>query len=437
MATTNKTAAMAAMAQALETQATMPMPTTTEALRDRIEQLRFFDIASLARDVKGSPLGFDINRKFAGPEGQKGGNKARFAEWCVVELSHTHLLKALPEYEETARAYYAKQGKRPPQAKPQIENVPIPGEPSKAPETPFTGNAQQILDTAQAKAAAMDTVREQMMKQHVAQEIAHGLAQARPIIVTGNNGGTINTTMLGAQHHSFDRLLKLCAVRTARGFSLNIWMTGPAGSGKTTAAENVAKALSLDFHFTGAVDNEYKLMGFIDANGKCIRTAFREAYEHGGIFLLDEVDGCHPAALLALNAALANGQCDFPDTKIARHKDCVIVAAANTWGTGATHEYVGRAKLDSASLDRFVMLAWDYDEALERNTSGNIEWAKKIQAIRTAVKLHSIKHIVSPRATYDGAALLANGFPEAHVLEMLVRKGLPDEQWRKVLSAVR
>lgn len=420
------------------------------ALCERIAALRFYDIAALCRDVKGGALGFDMNRKFAGP-----GSKIRFAEWATSEFDPALLLEKLPEYEEVARKYYAEKGqtkgtKYAPKAEPKIENnIPIPGKadavyataleavkdkmPTSQP-LPESADTKAILKAASDAANTMDAWREQQMKQHVAQEIAHGLAQARPIVVTVNNGGTINTQLLGAQHQSFDKLLKLCAVRTARGFSLNIWMTGPAGSGKTTAAENVAKALSLDFHFTGAVDNEYKLMGFIDANGKCIRTAFREAYEHGGIFLLDEVDGCHPAALLALNAALANGQCDFPDTKIARHKDCVIVAAANTWGTGATHEYVGRAKLDSASLDRFVMLAWDYDEALERNTSGNIEWARKVQAIRARVKQQGIKHIVSPRATYDGAALLAHGFSEPVVMDMLIRKGLTDQQWQSVMG---
>ena len=174
------------------------------------------------------------------------------------------------------------------------------------------------------------------------------------------------------------------------------------------------------------------MIGFIDAGGRCVRTQFREAYENGGVFLLDEVDGCHPAALLALNAALANGYCDFPDGQVKRHKDCVIIAAANTWGQGATHEYVGRAKLDAASLDRFVMMAWEYDEDLERETCGNEAWARKVQTWRRSIMSKGIKAILSPRASYDGASLLANGFSEADVIELVVKKGLTADQWRTI-----
>jgi cobaltochelatase CobS len=73
-----------------------------------------------------------------------------------------------------------------------------------------------------------------------------------------------------------------------------------------------------------------------------------------------------PGALLAFNAALANGVAAFPDGSIKRHPETVIIAAANTWGFGGDANYIGRAKLDAAFLDRFVTLAWGYDEDLER-----------------------------------------------------------------------
>lgn len=428
------------------TNATTTHATMQDELAARIAALRYYDIAALARHVKGGALGLDINRAFAGP-----GSKVRFAAWVVENIDNAGLLAGLPAMEETAKAYYAKTPKQraiktapaavpTPQPKPLapaapvvIESVPMP-----APQpTETSASIADILQRAADAADTMDNAQRAKMLQVVKTEIAHAMASARPLLVTVNNGGAISTTLLGAQHKSFELLLALAAVRKASGTSLNIWLTGPAGSGKTTAAENVAKALSLPFQFTGAVDNEFKLLGFIDASGRCIRTPFREAYEHGGIFLLDEADGCHPAALLALNAALANGHCDFPDGIVKRHPDCVIMAAANTWGSGATHEYVGRNKLDSASLDRFAMLAWDYDEELERNTSGNVEWCRKVQAIRAKVAQHGIKHIVSPRATYDGAALLASGMTEANVLTMLVRKGLTDAQWSQVTSVSR
>jgi len=105
------------------------------------------------------------------------------------------------------------------------------------------------------------------------------------------------TQDMGLQHKQFPTLLKLCQLRNADGFQYPVWLPGPAGSGKTTAARNVAKALELPFLFTGAVDQPYSLLGFRDAGGNYARTSFREAFENGGVFLWDEVDASNPNAL--------------------------------------------------------------------------------------------------------------------------------------------
>lgn len=239
--------------------------------------------------------------------------------------------------------------------------------------------------------------------------------------------GESTTTDLGVQHKSFPMLL------TTLQAGFPVWMPGPAGSGKTTAAHNAARAMSLPFRHTGAVDNVYQLLGFIDAAGTYHRTTFREAYEHGGVFLWDEVDASNPAALVAFNAALENGSCVFPDGVVTKHADCYFIAAANTYGTGATHEYVGRTKIDAATVDRFVMLEWDYDEILERAIAGDNEWTRYVQNVRRAIKADgSIKHLVTPRASIRGNALLAAGLHKDHVIDMTVRKGLPADTWARI-----
>ena len=90
------------------------------------------------------------------------------------------------------------------------------------------------------------------------------------------------------------------------------------------------------------------------AQGTIVSTEFRKAYENGGLFLFDEIDASMPGAILAFNAALANNFMDFPDKKVPRHKDFYCIAAANTFGSGADRQYVGRNQLDAASLDRFI-----------------------------------------------------------------------------------
>ena len=207
---------------------------------------------------------------------------------------------------------------------------------------------------------------------------------------------------------------------------------GPAGTGKTTAAESVAKALGLDYYFIGAIDNAYALSGFIDATGKIVYTPFRKAYENGGVFLFDEVDASSPNAVLAFNAALANGHCAFPDGIIPRHKDFVCIAAANTWGLGATNDYVGRMKQDAAFLDRFVSVEWPIDETLETGTCPNQAWVKRVQTVRGRCKAKGIRVIVSPRSSYFGAALLASGLDQSKVEAMTIKKGMTAEQWESV-----
>jgi len=170
------------------------------------------------------------------------------------------------------------------------------------------------------------------------------------------------------RHMTFGKLVMLASALGNE--DKNVWLAGPAGSGKTTAARKLAAALGYDeeseFDFNGAIDTEYKLSGFVDAKGRVVSTAFRKIWENGGVYLFDECDASMPGALLAFNAALANGYAAFPDGTIKRHEKTVIVAAANTWGFGGDANYVGRAKLDAAFLDRFVTLTWNYDENLER-----------------------------------------------------------------------
>lgn len=236
----------------------------------------------------------------------------------------------------------------------------------------------------------------------------------------------------GVQHKTFAQLLKTMQARTTDGFRLNVWLVGPAGTGKTTAAKKCAEVLGLDFYFTGSIDTEYKLLGFVDAQGRVINTAFRKAYTEGGVFLFDECDSSLPPALLAFNAALANGECAFPDGVLNRHKDFVCIAAANTYGLGATNDYVGRIKLDAAFLDRFVPIYWDVDEALELATAGNESWVRTVQKYRRNAKTKGLKVVISPRASYFGAALLASGMDIETVKEMTVKKSMTSEQWNAV-----
>ena len=233
---------------------------------------------------------------------------------------------------------------------------------------------------------------------------------------------------LGLQHSQFPDLVKMSST------GLNIFLVGPAGSGKTTAAINVAKALGVEFHFTGAIASEFKLTGFINASGNIVSTEFRKAYENGGLFLFDEIDASYPQAVLAFNAALSNNYMDFPDKRVPRHKNFYCIAAANTYGQGADRQYVGRNQLDAASLDRFVFLDWGYDEKLETELAKNEEWTKYVQEARRVVEELKIRHVISPRASLHGATLLAKGFDREMVERTCLWKGMDEATIEKIIN---
>lgn len=227
-----------------------------------------------------------------------------------------------------------------------------------------------------------------------------------------------NEIEVGHVHYQFKELLNILST------GMNVFLTGPAGSGKTTAAKQCAEALNINFYFTGAIASEFKLTGFIDAQGRIVSTEFRKAYEEGGLFLFDEIDGSFPQAVLAFNAALANDYMDFPDKRITKHKDFYCIAAANTYGQGADRQYVGRNQLDAASIDRFVFIDWKYDEKLERMLANNDNWVNYIQSIRRVIENKEIRHIVSPRASFYGAKLLLNNIDRKVVEDSVIWKGL-------------
>lgn len=234
-------------------------------------------------------------------------------------------------------------------------------------------------------------------------------------------------------HKQFETLLRVltCGIR-------NVWLVGTAGAGKTHASEDCAKAMGLPYGSISVCQQSTKadLLGFTDATGTYRSTHFRRIYEHGGVFLLDEIDNGNPNVLAVLNQALSNNQCAFADSDamVPRHKDCYVLAGANTVGHGATAKYVGRNPIDAATIDRFVFIQWEVDEALEVALCGNKAWATRVQKVRKVAGELGLSVVVSPRASINGAKLLAGGFLQSDVESMVLFKDWSGDAKAKVLA---
>ena len=196
-------------------------------------------------------------------------------------------------------------------------------------------------------------------------------------------------------HEKFDTILKFVKQNEP------VFLVGEAGTGKNYICKQVAKALGLDFYFSNAVTQEYKLTGFTDAMGNYQESQFYKAFKNGGLFMLDEMDASIPEVLVILNAAIANRYFDFPAPigYVEAHPDFRVVAAGNTMGFGASYTYVGRNQLDGASLDRFAMVDINYDINIETRCANNdIELVNFIREVRRVAKEKKIMLIVSYRA---------------------------------------
>lgn len=233
---------------------------------------------------------------------------------------------------------------------------------------------------------------------------------------------TGSTILKDVLHEKFDEVLQIV------NLNIPIYLTGKAGTGKNVICKQVAQALGLDFYFTNAVTQEYKLTGFIDANGHFQETQFYKAFTQGGLFFLDEMDASIPEVLVILNAAIANRYFDFPIGKVEAHPNFRVIAAGNTTGLGADNNYTGRYCLDRASLDRFAMINIDYSPRIEAAMSrGNKELVAFAHSFRTATEEAGVECLFSYR-TIERIALLEQVIPDLYeILSISLLKGLDVE----------
>lgn len=153
----------------------------------------------------------------------------------------------------------------------------------------------------------------------------------------------------------------------------NVFLWGPAGAGKNVIAEDAAKILGVKFFYMNTVYTKYDIIGFTDANGNYVPTAFVNwlKNDEGGLYLADEICTNSPEANIAYNALLANGYIVLQNGEVLKKTDKhYFVAADNTNGLGATEEYNGRYKMDDSTRDRFAFFEIKYDAAVEKSLVG-------------------------------------------------------------------
>lgn len=230
------------------------------------------------------------------------------------------------------------------------------------------------------------------------------------------------------KHNKFDE------AHTLVQHGLSVLLTGEKGSGKTTLATQVAEEMGIPF-FSVSMTRQTTLshlMGFMSVNGTYVGSQLRNVAENGGLFLLDEIDAGDANVLLSLNT-IENGFISFPDQIIELHKDFRLMATSNPQDK---HEhYVGRSKLDAATLDRFDIIDLEHDPLLEQSLVDSDVY-QHIDALRTVLKDRNSSQVVSMRDAQRYQKRKELGLLEGFMYRLCNKNDLIFERYSEVIKNI-
>lgn len=202
-----------------------------------------------------------------------------------------------------------------------------------------------------------------------------------------------NTTPEQVRHKKFGLICDMIKA------GINPYLWGPAGTGKSELAKQVAEFLGMPFYMISKVSDVFELKGFPNAEGKLVKTSFYKAFKYGGLLLFDEMECSDEQALKAFNGAMAQRIFDFPvEGMVEAHPNFKVIGAGNTGGTGATEEYTAANVLDASTLNRFKYIYVDYDKRIEMKCAkGDEKLVDFIRTLREASKRNGVNVLLSYR----------------------------------------
>ena len=283
--------------------------------------------------------------------------------------------------------------------------------------TLFNNHADKVQAVPSVTALDLDSVR-RIIKEELAKLPVQGADNTVKTVLEIKTPAGVKK-LEQVQHEKFQEVLAVVNAGEP------VYLYGPAGTGKSHIASTVAKVLGLDFYMANCITQEFKLTGFVDANGHYVETSFYKAFKNGGVFFLDELDGSTPEALININTALANKYFDFPGVgRVEAHENFRCIAAGNTLGSGADSQYTGRFSLDASSMDRFYFIHIDYSQDIEKAISGgDLKLVNFAHQWREACEKCGVQALFTYRAI-NRIATLKDVIPLVDVLQGSLLKGL-------------
>ena len=309
---------------------------------------------------------------------------------------------------------------------------------NKEDSTVATGTLEQIIgDMIDARIKTSDApLNEEAVRTIVQDALANRPADKLEIKFPDG----VTTKLDKHTHPQFVNVLKV--VTMARQSTKWPYLVGPAGTGKSTMGEHLAEALDVPFVAFPANPGAmmHDIIGFVSpTTHEYQEPEYVTLMRNGGLLLLDELDKLHPGIAAGMNGLLAQMKVTLPTGEsFPLHDKFFVVAGANTYGTGATAEYVGSTQLDAATLDRFARITVDYDREYEKmratavlGADNGAKWVRQIEQMRENRDQHKIQAIISTRSVIGVATMVAGGIKADNALDWCLLAGLnPDQRNR-------
>ena len=220
-------------------------------------------------------------------------------------------------------------------------------------------------------------------------------------------------------HPQFERMLNHLKV------GLVPYLKGPAGSGKTHAAQQLAEMMERPCTVIACHKKmtTTSIVGYRNAVGDYIDTAFYRAFHEGHVLIIDEADKAPGDVNVAYNSLIANDVMMFPDGNgtVSKHEDTVLIFTGNTRMSGASASYNTGQRQDESLKNRMSYIEWGYDNKLERalvmaecdaygaDKDKATEWLGFVRNVRKEIEKAGLNYVAGPRQSMAGARLLSTG----------------------------
>lgn len=308
-------------------------------------------------------------------------------------------------------------------------------------ETTSTNMQNALSALAQIEKAAFESGRASAEKE-LQPQIDELLSRLKEAAEKGGNGTTfiLHAPNGEKKETKVEHKVNPAFGRCNRYFKdgMHLFLHGPAGSGKNVLAEDLAKAYDLQFYYINTCYTKYDFVGFIDANGKFIDTAFTRwlKNENGGLLMIDEICTSTAEALNPINSLLSNGYITLADGKLYNMTDKHrIIAADNTNGEGATEDYNGRFVMEKSTKDRFEFVEISYDLYIEKSIVGEktdiLDFIHELRSICEKAGIHLVcgYRVLTKLVRYYSE-------PANEILEDCLFKGLEQESIREIANRI-